>query len=66
MTGFRAIREGEQELLACYERLRAVLREHGDDLPPFAQRNAIKALAALWQVANGLGLQPGQIYDVGA
>jgi hypothetical protein len=42
-----------------------VLREHGDDLPPFAHRNAIKATAALWQVANGLGLQPGQLYDVG-
>jgi phenylacetate-CoA ligase len=23
-------------------------------------------LAALWQVANGAGLQPGQVYDAGA
>ena len=60
------IGEGEQQLLETYERLRAILAEHGDDLPPFARRNAVKALAALWQVANGLGAQPGQVYDVGA
>jgi len=58
--------QGEQELVACYEKLVATLREHGDDLPPYAQRNAIKAVAALWQVANGAGLQPGQLYDIGA
>jgi hypothetical protein len=57
---------GEQALLEVYEHLLAVLREHGDELPPFAERNAIKALAALWQVANGLGRDPGQLYDVGA
>jgi len=60
------IGEGERALLETYERLHAILAEHGDELPPFAQRNAIKALAALWQVANGLGRQPGQVYDVGA
>jgi hypothetical protein len=57
---------GEEALLETYEKLRSVLEEHGDELPPFAQRNALKALAALWQVANGLGRQPGQLYDVGA
>jgi hypothetical protein len=57
---------GERELLEVYERLRAILEEHGEELPPFARRNAVKALAALWQVANGLGAQPGQVYDVGA
>lgn len=56
---------GERELVDCYERLVRALREHGDDLPPFARRNAIKATAALWQVANGLGRQPGQLYDIG-
>ena len=60
------ISDGERELLEVYERLRAILEQHGEELPPFAQRNAIKALAALWQVANGLGAQPGQVYDVGA
>jgi hypothetical protein len=60
------ISAGEAALLETYERLRAILAEHGEELPPFAQRNAVKALAALWQVANGLGRQPGQVYDVGA
>jgi hypothetical protein len=55
---------GEQQILDCYEQLRATLAEHGDELPPFVQRNAVKALAALWQVANGEGTQPGQVYDV--
>ena len=57
---------GEQALLEVYERLVAILREHGDELPPFAERNAIKALGALWQVANGLDQDPGQIYELGA
>jgi hypothetical protein len=39
---------------------------HGDELPPFALRNATKSLAALWQVMNGLDMDPGQLYDVGA
>ena len=58
--------DGERALLETYERLRDVLQEHGEELPPFAQRNAVKALAALWQVANGLGREPGQLYDLGA
>jgi hypothetical protein len=58
--------EGEQQIVACYEQLRLALTEHGDDLPPFVERNAIKALAALWQVANGEATRPGQIYDLGA
>jgi hypothetical protein len=57
---------GEQELVDCYERLKAILLEHGEQLPPYAERNAVKALAALWQVANGAGLQPGHIYETGA
>jgi hypothetical protein len=42
------------------------LAEHGEELPPFVERNAVKALAALWQVANGLDTHPGQTYDLGA
>lgn len=57
---------GEQELVECYETLKAVLLRHREELPPFAERNAVKALAALWQVANGAGLQPGHIYETGA
>jgi hypothetical protein len=61
-----SVSEGEQALLDAYDELLRVLREHGDELPPFAERNALKALAALWQVANGLGRDPGQLYDLGA
>jgi hypothetical protein len=64
--GFDDVTQGERELLELYERLHAILEQRGDELPPFARRNAVKALAALWQVANGLGAQPGQVYDVGA
>lgn len=56
----------EASLVECYEKLATTLREHGDELPPFAQANATKALAALWQVANDLDVEPGQLYDVGA
>jgi hypothetical protein len=58
--------QGERELADAYDALVRTLRVHGEDLPPFARRNAIKATAALWQVMNGLGLEPGQLYDVGA
>jgi hypothetical protein len=26
----------------------------------------LKAVAALWQVVNGLDLDPGQLYEIGA
>ena len=57
---------GERELVEAYETLKRALTEHRDDLAPFEERNAMKALAALWQVVNGLDLDPGQLYDVGA
>ena len=65
ISGFE-LTAGEQALVDCYEQLKTVLTEHREDLPPFAERNAVKALAALWQVANGAGLQPGHIYETGA
>lgn len=58
--------EAERKLADAFEQLRAVLTEHRDELAPYQERNALKALAALWQVANGLDLDPGQLYDVGA
>jgi hypothetical protein len=36
------------------------------DLAPFERRNALKAVAALWQVVNGLDLDPGNLYEIGA
>ena len=58
--------EPELGMVEVYERLEAILRVHGDDLAPFVKRNGTKALAALWQVMNGLDMDPGQVYDVGA
>jgi hypothetical protein len=60
------LRAGERALVDCYERLAQVLREQRADLAPFEERNALKALAALWQVMNGLDLDPGQLYGLGA
>ena len=62
----RELNEAQRELVDCYERLARLLRERRDELAPFEERNAIRALAALWQVLNGLGLEPGQVYDLGA
>jgi hypothetical protein len=60
------LNEAETGLVECYEGLARVLGEQRGQLAPFAERNAIKALAALWQVMNGLDREPGQIYDLGA
>jgi hypothetical protein len=57
--------ESERTLVECYQGLVRVLKD-GKDLAPFERRNALKAVAALWQVVNGLDLDPGQIYDIGA
>ena len=54
------------ELVECYRMLAKVLAERSDELAPFEERNALKALAALWQVTNGLDLDPGQLYHLGA
>ena len=57
--------DSELALVECYQDLVRVLRE-SQDLAPFERRNALKAVAALWQVVNGLDLDPGNIYDIGA
>ncbi|HSO93516.1 MAG TPA: hypothetical protein VLS53_03480 [Candidatus Dormibacteraeota bacterium] len=57
--------ESEKALVECYRTLSRILKE-SDDLAPFQRRNALKAVAALWQVANGLDMDPGQLYDIGA
>ena len=56
----------EQTLVECYRSLAGVLEQRRDELAPFAERNATKALAALWQVMNGLDQDPGQVYHLGA
>jgi hypothetical protein len=57
---------GERKLVESYEALSEALGEHRADLAPFEERNALKALAALWQVMNGLDQDPGQLYHLGA
>ncbi len=65
MTGGGALTEAERGLVQCYENLVEILRERSHELAPFEERNATKATAALWQVVNGLDLDPGQVYDIG-
>jgi hypothetical protein len=60
------LNHAEQKLVECYRTLAEVLEHRRDDLAPFEQRNALKALAALWQVMNGLDQDPGHLYDLGA
>jgi hypothetical protein len=60
------LNDAERALLDCFEALKGVLEHHRDELEPFEKQNALKALAALWQVANGLDQKPPQLYDLGA
>jgi hypothetical protein len=59
------LNEAEQQLVDCYGSLAEVLENRRDQLAPFAERNASKAMAALWQVMNGLDQDPGQVYRLG-
>ena len=56
----------QQELMGCYDTLARVLGDRAEELAPFEKRNALKAFAALWQVANGLDMDRGQTYHLGA
>ena len=56
----------QQELMGCYNDLVRILKERGPELAPYEERNALKAVAALWQIANGLDMDPGQLYEIGA
>ncbi len=56
--------ESERTLVESYLGLVRVLKD-GKDLAPFERRNAMKAVAALWQVVNGLDLDPGNLYEIG-
>jgi hypothetical protein len=56
----------QEKMVDAYRLLNNVLMGHRDELAPFEERNTIKAFAALWQVMNGLDMDPGQVYDLGA
>ena len=59
------LNNSERTLVECYQSLLRLLKE-SDNLAPFERRNSLKAVAALWQIVNGLDLDPGNLYDVGA
>ena len=52
-------------LAETYEKLHSILVKHESDLAPFEERNAKKALSCLWQIMNGLDLDPEQLYEIG-
>jgi hypothetical protein len=56
--------DSERTLVESYQALVRLLKD-GKDLAPFERRNAMKAVAALWQVVNGLDLDPGNLYEIG-
>ena len=60
------LNDAELAIVDVYNLLGRTLQDSAAELEPFEQRNALKALAALWQVMNGLDLDPGQLYDLGA
>ena len=57
--------EPEAELVSVYESLRRMLDERRGELAPYQERNALKALSCLWQVVNGLDMEPDQLYHLG-
>jgi hypothetical protein len=59
------LNDSERTLVECYQGLVRVLKA-STDLAPFERRNALKAVAALWQIVNGLDLDPGNLYEIGA
>jgi hypothetical protein len=65
LTG-QSLTEPQRKLVDTYRLLSNVLMGHRDELAPYEERNAVKALAALWQVMNGLDLDPGQVFELGA
>jgi len=62
----RDLTGAQEELVGCYDALARILADRRDELAPFEERNALKALAALWQITNGLDMDRGQIYHLGA
>ncbi len=56
--------ETQTGLIEVYERLLGIVRDRSEELSPFEERNAKKALGCLWQIANGLDTDPGQLYDI--
>ena len=56
----------QTSLMECYDQLARTLADQRGELAPYEERNALKALAALWQIANGLDMDKGHLYHLGA
>jgi hypothetical protein len=56
----------EQELVTVYQSMHRLVWERRGELAPYQERNALKALACLWQIMNGLDMEPEQLYHLGA
>ena len=56
---------GQRRIVEAYQLLKETVEQHDERLAPFEERNALKALACLWQVVNGLDMDPEQLYDIG-
>ena len=56
--------EPEEELVGVYESMRRLVDERRGELAPYQERNALKALSCLWQIVNGLDMEPGQLYHL--
>jgi hypothetical protein len=45
--------------------MRRLLAERRGELAPYQERNALKALSCLWQIVQGLDMEPEQLYRLG-
>ena len=54
----------EKDLVEIYNNLLKILKDYRGELQPFEDCNARKALGALWQIVNGLDLNPDQLYVI--
>ena len=59
----RPLTPQEAQALAIYESLKTMAAD--PLLPPCAERNVKKALAAMWQIVNDLDLKYEQLYELG-
>jgi hypothetical protein len=60
-----AITGPEEELVAIYHSMHRLVSERRRELAPYQERNALKALSCLWQIVNGLDMEPEQLYHIG-
>ncbi|MDG9701990.1 hypothetical protein [Streptomyces sp. DH37] len=55
----------EEELVDLYRSVCRLVEERLEEMPPYQARNTLKALSCLWQIVNGLDMEPRHLYHVG-